>query len=82
MNEMSFAPLSEGGTTQLAELNRHELRRKINKLPHSSRQDYLSRTKEIYKWKQLNYVKFSCSVLAMSYLPGSSPSKYFRLSRA
>ena len=30
MSEMNISPFSEGGTTQLAELIRHELRRNIN----------------------------------------------------
>ena len=81
MNEVNISPCAKSATTQLAELIRHELRRinakRINKINFNASQYIIK-----YKWKQLNYVKFSCSMLAVSYLPGPSPDKYFRLSRA
>ena len=71
MSETNIAPFREGGTTQLAELTRHELRRNINEIHDSVGMIGIIRPPAVYnknliattpqsnfswtKLKQLNY---------------------------
>ena len=67
MSETSISPFSEGGTTQLAELSRHELRRNIHdsvgmigiiRSPAVYNKNSIATTPQSNfswtKWKQLN----------------------------